>query len=436
MKNNGVGKRFIDKFTEISIKIGNQIHLRSLRDAFAMMMPLFILAGLGVLVNNVIFTLFLKGTMLTNFQTFGNLLVNGTLNIAGLLIAPVVGYCLAKNRGFNNVLGAAIISLAGLIVMMPATLSAIPVGKSGAVNITGYLSFTNIGVTGMFAGIIIGLVATELFIRLSGVKKFRINLGENVPPAVSDSFMTLIPTIVVLSLLAIIAALLAVLAHTDMIKLITMIIQEPLRRVNTSLPGFLLIYSVGNLLFGFGIHQAVINGTLLDPVLLINTNKNMQAFATGHDVPYIITSVFRDTFGMLGGTGSTICLLIATLIFSKMKSSRQVTGLSLVPGLFNINEPVIYGYPIVFNLPLLIPFVLTPVIALLFAYFCTAIGFMNRTVVMVPWTTPPLINGFLATGGDWRAIIVQLISIIFGVCFYLPFMKISERVIMHQAEAD
>ncbi|WP_434520465.1 PTS sugar transporter subunit IIC [Pediococcus sp. M21F004] len=434
MQNHGIGKKFIDGFTKVSIKIGNQIHLRSLRDAFAMMMPLFILAGLGVLINNVIFTLFLKGSTLANFQIFGNLLVNGTLNIAGMLIAPVVGYCLAKNRGFNNALGAAIISLAGLIVMMPSTLQALPIGKNASVNITGYLSYTNIGVTGMFAGIIIGIVATELYIKLSSVKKLRINLGENVPPAVSDSFMTLIPTIVVLSLLAIIAALLTVLAHTDMIKLITMIIQEPLRRVNTSLPGFLLIYSVGNLLFGFGIHQAVINATLLDPVLLINTNKNMQAFAAGQHVPYIITSVFRDTFGMLGGTGSTICLLIATILFSRMKASREITGLSIVPGLFNINEPVIYGYPIVFNLPLLIPFVLTPVIALLFAYFCTAVGFMNRTVVMVPWTTPPLLNGFLATGGDWRAVLVQLISIVFGVFFYLPFMKISERVTMHQAE--
>ena len=430
------GKKFIDRFTEISIKIGNQIYLKSLRDAFAMIMPLFILAGIGVLINNVIFTLFFKGAVLANFQTFGNYLVNGTLNIAGLLIAPVVGYCLSRNRNYANKLGSAIVALSGLIVMMPAVLSATSVDQKHTFDITGYLSFNNIGVQGMFAGIIIGLFATEMFIKLSNVKKFKINLGENVPPAVGDSFLTLIPTVLTLSMLAIIAALLTVFGHTDMIKLITSMIQEPLRQVNTSLPGFLLIYSIGNLLFGFGIHQAVINGTLLDPVLIINTNKNMQAFAAGHDVPYIITSVFRDTFGMMGGTGSTICLLIATLLFSKMKSSREVTGLSLVPGLFNINEPVIYGYPIVFNLPLLIPFVLTPVFALLFAYFCTAIGFMNRTVVMVPWTTPPLLNAFLATGGDWRAVVVQGISIIFGILFYIPFMKISETVAMRSAKLD
>ena len=435
MTNKSLWQKFIDRFTRISIKIGNQIHLRSLRDAFAMIMPLFILAGLGVLINNVFFPLFLKGTSLANFQTFGNLIVNGTLNIAGLIIAPVVGYCLARNRNYKNALGAAIVSLAGLIVVMPVTLQALPINGKKDVDISGFLSYSNIGVTGMFAGIIIGLIAAELFIKLSKIEKIKINLGENVPPAVSESFLTLIPTIAVISLLAIISAILFVGFHTDLIKLITTLIQEPLRRVNTSLPGFLLIYSVGNLLFGFGIHQAVINGTLLDPVLLINTNKNMQAFAAGDHVPYIITSVFRDTFGMMGGTGSTICLLVATFLFSRVKASREVTKLSIVPGIFNINEPVIYGYPIVFNIPLLIPFVLTPIISLLIAYYATVLGLMNKTVVLVPWTTPPLINGFLATGGDWRAVVVRLLSFIIGVLFYIPFMKISEQVLLKQNQA-
>lgn len=432
MTTKNLWQRFIERFTQISIKVGNQIYLRSLRDAFAMIMPLFILAGLGVLINNVFFPLFLKGSLLTNYQTFGNLIVNGTLNIAGLLIAPVVAYCLAQNRNYKNALGTAIVALAGLIVVMPTTIQALPVGTKKLVDISGFLSYSNIGVTGMFAGIIIGLFAAELFIKLSRIEKIKINLGENVPPAVSASFLTLIPTIVVIAILAIISAVLLVVFHTDLIKLITTIIQEPLRRVNTSLPGFLLIYTVGNLLFGFGIHQAVINGTLLDPVLLINTNKNMQAFAAGDHVPYIITSVFRDTFGMMGGTGSTLCLLVVTFIFSRVKASREVTKLSIVPGIFNINEPVIYGYPIVFNIPLLIPFVLTPIISLLIAYSATVLGLMNKTVVLVPWTTPQLLNGFLATGGDWRAIVVQVISFTVGVLFYIPFMKISEAVLAKQ----
>lgn len=198
----------------------------------------------------------------------------------------------------------------------------------------------------------------------------------------------------------------------------------------------LLIYSIGNFLFTLGIHQTVINGTLLDPLLLLNMNKNMAAFAAHKQIPYILTNTFRDTFGMIGGTGSTICLLIAIFIFSKMKSSREVAKLSLAPGLFNINEPVIFGYPIVFNIPMMIPFVLQPVIGILIAYFFTAIGWMNRVVVLVPWTTPPLINAYLATAGDWRAVVVQLLIIIIGVFFYLPFMMISEQVVEKSVEMD
>ncbi|MDK1716118.1 PTS sugar transporter subunit IIC [Dellaglioa algida] len=428
------GKKFIDQFTNIAYKIGNQVHLRSLRDAFAIIMPLFILAGIGVLVNNVIFPWVFTGERLSNFQYFGTYITNGTLNIAGLLIAPTIGYCLAQNKKYVNKISAAIIALGTLVIMMPNTVSIIPVDAKNAVTASSVLTFQNIGTTGMFSGIIIGLVATELFISLSKVKKIQIHLSDAVPSAVAGSFNSLIPALITMSLFAAFAAVLTVSFHTDLISLITNVIQEPLRRVNTSLPGLLLIYGTGNLLFTFGIHQAVINGTLLDPVLLINMNKNMAAYAAGDHIPYIINNVFRDTFGMLGGTGSTICLLIATLIFSKSKANRDITKLSFIPSLFNINEPVIFGYPIVFNIALTIPFVLLPGLGISIAYFFTAIGWMNRVVVMVPWTTPPLLNSYLATGGDWRAPIVQGLTIVLGILIYWPFLKINERVMDKQAE--
>jgi len=425
---------FFDKFADVSARIGSEVHLRSLRDAFAIIMPLFILAGVGVLINNVVFPKITSGTTLANLQIWGNLISNGTLNIAGLMLAPAIGYSLARNKNYSNPISAAIISLASLIVTMPLTLSVIPTGAKKAVEVGGMLSFANLGTTGMFGGIIVGLLSTELFIRLSNVKHLQINLGDNIPPAVSASFNSMIPAILTASAFALIATLLAVFGNTDLITLITTLIQEPLRKVNTSLFGMLFIYSIGNFLFTLGIHQTVINGTLLDPLLLINMNKNTAAFAAGHQAPYILTNTFRDTFGMIGGTGSTICLLIAIFIFSKQKSGRELGKLAVAPGLFNINEPVIFGYPIVFNIPMMIPFVLTPVIGILIAYFFTAIGFMSRVVVMVPWTTPPLLSAYLATAGDWRAVLVQLLVIVVGVLFYLPFMRISERVMAKQAE--
>lgn len=419
---------FVDKFVDFSARLANQVHLRSLRDAFAAVMPIFILAGLAVLVNNVVFPWILEGETLVRFKVWGEAVINGTLNIAALLIAPMTAWSLARNRNFDNPVSAVVIALSSYIMMMPMHLEVVPDGAKATVTVSQMLSFANIGSTGIFAGVIIGLLSTELFIRIASIEKLNISLGENVPPAVGKSFSALIPTIITLSTFAVIAAVLANVLHTDLIHLITTLIQQPLRLINTSLPGTIFIYSFGNFLFTLGIHQSVVNGVILEPFLLINTNENMLAFANGQPIPHIINNIFVPTFGMIGGTGSTISLLLAIFIFSRQKSAKQVARLSISPGLFNINEPVIFGLPIVFNLPLMIPFVLLPAIGIYFAWLCTTLGWMSRCVVMIPWTTPPILSAWLATAGDWRAVVVQLIIIIFGVFFYLPFLKIAERV--------
>lgn len=422
-----------DRFVEISARIAGQVHLRSLRDAFAAIMPIFILAGLAVLINNVVFPWVLEGETLTKCKVWGDVIINGTLNIAALLIAPMIAWSLARNKNSTNPVSAVIIAICSLIIMMPIQIELAPIGEKTTVSITQVLSFSNIGTTGIFAGVIIGLLSTELFLRISAIKRLQISLGENVPPAVSNSFSALIPTILTLSLFALAAALLANCLHTDLIHLITTLIQQPLRLINTSLPGTIFIYSFGNFLFTLGIHQAVVNSVILEPFLLINTNENMLAFANGEPIPHIINNIFVPTFGMIGGTGSTISLLIAIFIFSRQKAANQVARLAITPGLFNINEPVIFGLPIVFNLPLMIPFVLLPAIGIYFAWVCTSLGLISRCVVMIPWTTPPILSAWLATAGDWRAVVVQLIIIVFGVFFYLPFLKVAERVALRNS---
>ncbi|MHC5250102.1 PTS sugar transporter subunit IIC [Enterococcus sp. LJL90] len=432
MKKEGRGARFLDKFAEVSGRIGNEVHLRTLRDSFALIMPLFILAGIAVLFNNVLFPKISSGDTLMSLQYWGNTITRGTLSVAGLILAPAIGYLLAKNKNFSNPMATSIVALSALIMTNPESISMVLGESEVAQTVSGVISFNNIGTTGMFSGIIVGLLAAELFMKLSAFKKLRINLGKNVPPAVSASFSSLIPATVTLSIVALVATLLFVFLNTDLITLITTLIQEPLRRVNTSLPGIILIYSTGNLLFTLGIHQTVINGTLLDPLMLLNLNENMAAYAAHETIPH--TLVNTDQFGMLGGSGSTICLIIATLLFSKMKASRDVATLSVAPGIFNINEPMIFGYPIVFNIPMIIPFVLQPAIGLTIQYVATSLGWINKVVVMVPWTTPPLLNSYLATAGDWRAPLWQLLVIVIGVLLYLPFMKISERIMQKQAE--
>ncbi|MBP2057186.1 PTS system cellobiose-specific IIC component [Lactobacillus colini] len=426
-------RKFTDKFTEISVKIGNEVHLRSLRDAFATIMPMYILAGFGTLINSLILPYIFKGDTLAKWQVFGTAVTNGTLNISSILICSMIAYFLAKNKNFENAIGCIPVSLASLFALMAINSKTIPVGGKAAVTITNAVLYDSIGTKSMFGGIIVGLIATELFIKFSKVKAFKINLGSMVPPAVGKSFTVLIPSLLIVTIFAIIAAIFAAF-NTDLISLISMIIQEPLRKLNTSLAGFLLIYSTGNFLFTLGIHQTVINGTLLDPVNLINMNENMAAVAHGKMPTHIINSDFVTVYTQMGGTGLTISLILAVLIASHYSPFRKVVNLALVPGIFEINEPIIFGFPIVFNIPMMIPFVLSPVIGGLIGYFATATGFVKPLSVYLPWTTPPFISGFLASGGDWKVVFVQIIIIIITTLFYIPFIKIAEKVAKKSAE--
>lgn len=299
--------KFVEKFTIFASKMGNEIHLRSLRDAFATIMPLYILAGLAVLINNTVFVWLLSGDTLTGAQYWGTVITNGTLNISSLLIAPVIGYCLSRNKGFDNPMAAAIVSLAALVVMMPNVVSVTPLEGGESVAVSGALTFGNVGTQAMFAGVIIGLIATELFVWISGIKKLQIDLGDSIPPSVGKSFNVLIPFILLLSGFGLISAVLNNVFDTNLIQMITTLIQEPLRTVTTGLVGCVILYSLGNFLWLLGIHQSVIYSSILEPLLIVNMTQNMQVPAkitqmllTVSDNKYVVLILINILLLVLG----------------------------------------------------------------------------------------------------------------------------------------
>jgi len=426
---------FLDKFAEISGKIGSEVHLRSLRDAFATIMPLYILAGIAVLINNVVFPLFLTDQALTNAQYWGNALTLGTLNISAILLAGVVGYCHAHNMRYDRDIACVVVAIASFFVTMPQSVEVAIDDVTGMAS--GVFSTANTGTNGLFAAIIIGLLATTLFIRLSNIDRLKIDLGEGVPPAVAGSFNVMIPMLLTLAAFGLLSAILFVGFNTDLSTIIKQFVQAPLQALNSNIWGVVIIYTFANLLFCLGIHQSAISGVLAEPMLTILITDNMAAYAAGGfaaiQPDHYMNMQIVNTFGLIGGSGCTLCLLIATFLFSKNKTSKTIASLALGPGIFNINEPVIYGYPIVYNLPLMIPFVLVPDLFMIITYFATTAGLINPCVVMVPWTTPVFMSGFLATAGDFRAVILQVILVVLGVIIYLPFMKVHERVQAQQA---
>ena len=427
-------KSISDYFGMVAVKLGGQIHLRSLRDGFASIMPFMILAGFVIFINYVILEpsgfmwKIIEPKILTTLQEIGSSVSNGTLGVITIIVTASVSYHLSQNRNFNNVLASVLVSLSTLFVVTPFMSVFKPEGLNESFVVNGVIPVNYTNATGMFVGIIVGLFATDIFIKLSANKKLQINIAGDIPPAVIKSFNVLIPIMINVIIFAIASFLLNLLFKVDFNQLISMLITKPLSHITTSLFGFLFLMCLGNLFFGFGIHQAVISNPLLDPFLLQNMQENMLAYANHQPIPHIITSAFKDVFGITGGSGNTIALLIAIFIFGRRKDYKDVAKMSFMPGLFNINEPVIFGLPIVFNPFLIVPFVIAPVFSLVTAYFATSIGLINHVVVQIPWTTPPVISAFLATGGDWRAAVLQAVIIIITIFIYLPFLKMDERM--------
>lgn len=445
---------FLDKFAEVSAKIGNQVHLRSLRDGFATIMPLFILAGIAALFNNVVFAwiwgedgLMPNAQILANVKVWGAVLSTGTLNISAVLLCGMIGYSLAVNKRFGNPISCVVIAIASMFVMMPQSVAASLAATSELLTdeittaeVTSAFTTGYTGTSGMFTGIIMGLLATTVFIKLSSFDKIAIKMPDGVPPAVEKSFNVLIPMLLALGLFGIVSAILAVGFGTDITSLINLWIQTPLRALTTNVWGLVVIYSLGVLLFTLGIHQSTISGVLVEPMLTIVLLEATSVYnAGGMEAVLARPDLFMNmdiinVYALMGGSGCTLALIVATFIVGKYKPSKEVAKMAIAPGIFNINEPVIYGYPVVFNIPLMIPFVLNTALGIIISYFATVAGLVSPCVIQVPWTTPIVASGFLATGGDWRASVLQVALMVLYIVIYIPFVKASDKSLKKQFE--
>lgn len=418
--------------------MGSQIHLRTMRDAFIMLIPFLVLSGMMILINNVVINPggILSGvvadTTLSSWQTVGNKVVNGTMNILGMLIGLVFSYNLARNRQFANPLMAALVSVSCLFVLMPLLNAYTPEGATAEVMIKSAAPYALLGTSGTFVALVCGGLATELFIRISKNKRLQIRIEGNVPPAVIQSFNTLFAVMITVLLFAFASWLMVALAGVELHELINMLIQKPLLGLATNLPAYILIDIINNFVFSLGINPGGITGAILEAPMLVAMQQNMDAWAAGREIPNIIVRPFSDLYGRMGGTGITLCLIMAVFIRSKRKELRSFSRTVMPTTLFNINEPVIFGFPIIFNPILMIPFTFIPSILYVIAYYATAWGWVSKIVVFVPWSVPPLISGYLASGGDYRNVILQFILLVLGVLLYLPFVMLYEKVLNAQ----
>ncbi|WHI54415.1 PTS cellobiose transporter subunit IIC [Mammaliicoccus lentus] len=407
----------------------------------------FTIVGSMFLVLNVIpqtFT-FLEGFWNSTFFKIGDLYMlanKATMGILALYFCLVIGYeytkIYADEEDLNvNPLNGALLSMFAYFMAIPQLV--MEDGKMVLVNIAnkdmnifkGWEmsadGVTRLGTTGIFTAIIMSIIAVQLY-RLCVKRKWIIKMPEAVPEGVSRSFTALIPAFLVAFVILTFTGIL-VAFNTDVFKIIAVPFGFVVN-LTSSWAGILVIYFLIHALWIVGIHGANIIGAFITPIVL----SNMQLNIDGANIPF--AGEFQNTFVIIGGSGATLGLCLFIALLAKSEQLKVLGKASLVPGIFNINEPLVFGLPIVYNPFLAIPFFLAPMVSASIGYWTIKLELVKPIIAQVPWPSPIGFGAFIGTAGSLMAVFVSIICAIVAFLIWLPFIKIYDSKLVEQEKGN
>lgn len=414
------GSKFMEeKFLPVAAKIGSQRHLLALRDGIIMIMPLLILGSFAMIAAE--FPIkgyldFMAGIFGPDWTSFKDIIVDATFGIVALVACYGVCSSLVNSYGIDGT-PAGMIALSAFFIIN--VINAFPaVGTDDPVK---YWFANTFAAEFLFTALITALISGEIY-RILVQKKVVISLPKSVPPAVSRQFTALIPGIVIMLFFLIIRSLFAITLWESFPQFMTKVISAPIQYFGTTYPGTLVAVLTEHFLWSLGLHgSSIIIFPIFDPLWAMNLAENVNG------VRNIVTTAFYANGVWIGGSGATLPVAIYMVFFAKSKLLKKIGRISIMPGLFNINEPITFGLPIVLNPFLMIPFIAAPTAVMTIQYWGTHFGLFPHCNLMVPWTTPFFISGYFMTGGKLMGVVAQIISFAVAFVIWLPFIRIWDK---------
>ncbi|MNW39578.1 Lichenan permease IIC component [compost metagenome] len=407
-----------EKIAPFAGRIGQIKQLVAIRDGISFIMPLIIIGSVALILNS----LPIEASWYLNLMNEGGwaerlgLIVNGTFGLIGLLASFTIAYSLANQYSLDG-MSVGVLSLSAYLLSTPNIMS--------ADNAAG-LPLALMGSKGLFVAIVVGIVATEIF-RFVIKRNLVIKLPDGVPPAVGKSFTALIPGFFIIVFFAAISWILDATGIGSLHDLVQTILGKPLSLLGGTIFGAIIYDLLISVFWLTGIHGGNIMGGIMNPIWMQKMDENRLALQAGQELPNIFTQPFFDIFVHMGGAGTVFALAICLILFSKSQQNKSIGRLSIMPSAFNIGEPLMFGVPVVLNPIMFIPFILAPIAMVILTYFAMATGLVPKTNgVSVPWTMPPLISGYLATGSI-RGSIMQVVNLAVSVLIYYPFFRAMDK---------
>ena len=454
---------FADKLGRIGAWCGQNKYLNAIKNGFQNFMPATISGAIGVLWTNVLVNestglgaLWKPIMALDVLNPIFAAMQYATISCITIGVTMLVASEIAEANGETGSYPAVL----GFILWMMVTptsfaakdLGASYIDKGGIshsftlgqfINVTGEaakhkitadsFSYSGIlssytGATGLFTGLIVAILGMELYNMFRKNDSLKIKMPEQVPPGVARAFEVLIPTCLTAIVVGAVGLVCQIATGAELNAFIFNVVQKPLQSlIGDNIFAVAIMYVIISLFWCVGIHGNNMLAAVKEPIFRPLLYANTAAYTAQHEIPYVMNLTMIQMFAEFGGSGVTIGLVIAILIFSKREDNRTIAGISIVPGLFNINETMTFGIPLVLNPILDIPFILAPVLTVVIGYILVSSGFCPKIVLEVPWTMPPVILGFLATGGSPMGAISQLIVVAASTLIYIPFLIAYEK---------
>lgn len=389
--------------------ISENTYLSAIRAGMVAVVPLTIIGGLFMVVAE--FPVAAWAKLIAPWHHLLEYPFKATFGLLAVFVSFAIGHDLGRRLKQEPLSSASIATLVFLLLQLELTPGDDP---------TITLNMDGLGSGGLFTAIVVALVCVPAQKWFTD-RNLVIKLPASVPPVVYESFLSLVPMFVLVVAFWLIRFGLGVDINAQVRTAF-----EPLVFALNTLPGIVVYAFCVTLLWSVGINGDNAMDAVVAPVFLAGLAANAEAMAVGQAPTNITALGFFTTFVNVGGTGATIALALI-MVNSKEPGYRKVSRLSLPTQVFQINEPIFFGFPIVLNPVFMVPYVLNALLLTTGTYLLMDWGWIQKPWVNVPWTTPPLIGHYLVTGGDWRAVVWGVASIFLAMLVYLPFAKAAER---------
>lgn len=416
------------------LKFVNTKAITALRNGMLYTMPFTIVGSIFLLLSNFPVQTVADWVKDSGLGVYFDQAYGASFAIMSIFAVMGIAYSYVKNEGFEGLPAGMI----GLVVYLLTMRSTVTDAESG-ITIGNVIDKSWTSGQGMISAILVGLFVGwgySWFLK----RDIRIKLPEQVPANVANSFTALIPASVLITVAMIVYAIFDIVMKTTVVEWIYDVIQSPMQGVTDSLGGALLLGFSTPFLWFFGEHGSTIVGGIMGQILQANSLANSDILNSGKELTlanggHIVTQQFYDQFINVTGAGMTIGLVMFMAVLARSAQYRQLGRLSLAPAFFGINEPIVFATPIVMNPIMVIPFILTLVVSSMITYFALYTGLVPLfTAIQVPWTTPPVISGFLISG--WQAALLQLIVLTIGFFIYFPFVRKMDQINVAQEQGE